>query len=124
MDGAGAPVQSFNLSGVLVKRLDVEVLYDELQADDKPEVFAFAIKAPAEITGDFFIDVVNDEPIKEKLELNATKTGSEGERDIWRGEIKIKKLGEAFKKGINTFEIATNLDGDRIGEEVILDIQM
>lgn len=121
-DGS-APAQALNLSGVLDQGLEVEVLYDELQATDKPEIFAFAITAPSGLSGDFFIDVVNDEPIKERLELESKKT-TEGTREVWRGEIKIKKLGESFKKGINTFEIATNIDGERVGEEVLLDIQM
>ncbi len=48
-----------NLSKAMGPRLEVEVLYDELAASDKPEDFAMLMKAPVGSTGKFVIDSVN-----------------------------------------------------------------
>jgi|GEM_PF-804415 len=117
------PSQSINLSGVMGPMLEVEVLYDELTAAEDPEYFAFAIKAPVGSGGKFVIDTVNHVQIDE-LELKTESTGKENEQEQWRGEVKIKKLGKQFKKGINTFEIVTIINGERVSQEVVLDIQI
>jgi len=117
------PSRSLNLSGVLDPGLKVEMLYDELEATENPKNFAFAIEAPVGSSGEFIIDVVNNVQIDKELELDSEQTGAKGEAEFWRGEVKIKKLGKNFKKGINTFEIATLIDGERIAEKIVLDIQ-
>ncbi len=104
-------------------RLSVTVLYDELSNADMPEKFVFSIKAPNSAKGPFIIDRINGVAV-EPHSLEISSTGAEGELSLWRGEIEIKKLGKEFKKGINTFDVATTIDGDRIAEEVVLDIQV
>lgn len=117
------PTRSINLSGVVEEGFSAEVLYDELEAVEKPEVFAFAIQAPVGNSGEFVIDTLNGESIKD-MDLEARQTGSEGELEFWRGEIKIKSLAKKLKKGINTFEISTMINGQRVSKEIVLDIQI
>lgn len=112
-----------NLSQSLGPKLSVAVLYDELANVDKPEKFAFSIKAPKTAQGPFVIDKVNGVAV-EPHTLESTAKGVESGLSLWRGEIEIKKLGKEFKKGINSFEIATTIDGERVAEEVVLDIQV
>lgn len=112
-----------NLSGSIGPRLDVAVLYDELEKAEKPEKFAFSIKSPKSAQGPFSIDKLNGVAI-EPLPLDAKSTGTEGDVATWRGEVEIKKLGKEFKKGINTFEVATTIEGERVAKEVVLDIQI
>jgi hypothetical protein len=114
--------QIINLSGAVGPRLQVDVLYDELTAVEKPEMFAFSITAPTAANGNFAIDTINNAKI-DPLKLETTSEIVEGDKSTWRGEVKIKDLGKDFKKGINTFEIASTINGERVGEEVILDIQ-
>ncbi len=114
--------RSINLSGSMAPRLEVEVLYDELGASERPESFAFSIKAPTAANGDFAVDTINNVKV-EPLKLKTQSVAVDGGVTNWRGEIDIKDLGKDFKKGINTFEIATTVNGERVGEEVVLDIQ-
>lgn len=117
------PSRSLNLTGVLPPALEVEVLYDELEATEKPKNFAFSIKSPAGTTGEFTIDVVNGTSIEDELVVEVQQIGQEENLDHWRGEVSIKKLGKEFKKGINTFEVAAVVDDERIASEVTLDVQ-
>lgn len=112
-----------NLSQSMGPKLSVTVLYDELSNAEKPENFAFSIKAPKSAKGPFIIDRINGVAV-EPHAIEVSSTGAEGELSLWRGEIEIKKVGKQFKKGINTFDVATTIDGERIAEEVVLDIQV
>jgi hypothetical protein len=115
--------RSIDLTSVLGQSFYAEVLYDELEAVEKPKVFSFAIQAPVGNSGEFIIDKVNGETIK-ALKLTANLTGAEEGMEFWHGEVDIKKLGKKFQKGINTFEIATTIEGERVATEIVLDIQM
>jgi hypothetical protein len=117
------PSQSVNLSGIMGPSLDVEVLYDELTSTDKPKYFSFAITAPVGSAGVFVVDTVNHVRVDE-IGLETELTGEIDDREHWQGTVKIKKLGKVFKKGINTFEIVTTIDGERVSKEVVLDIQI
>jgi len=98
-------------------------LYNELEGVEKPKVFAFSIQAPTGNSGEFVIDTVNGEPI-DKLKLEASRTGEDEGLEYWRGEISIKKLVKNLKKGINTFEISTLINGEKVSKEILLDIQI
>lgn len=111
-----------DLSGVLDDGFAVEVLYDELEGVEKPEFFAFSIRSPAAGSGEFSIDTVNGEGIK-PIQVSATTEGMDGEVELYRGEVPIKTLAKQFRKGINTFEMATMVDGNRVAQEIVLDIQ-
>ena len=117
------PSRTINLSKLIASQMDVEVLYSELESAEEPEYFSFAIKAPVGNSGEFIIDVVNVAKADDALELEAEKTGTDGEIEHWNGRVKIKKLAKQFKKGINTFEIATSIEGERLSDQVVLDIQ-
>jgi len=85
------PIRSVNLTSVTEQGFYAEVLYDELEGVEKPEVFTFAIQAPTGNSGEFVIDTVNGEPI-DKLKLDASQTGTENGLEHWRGQISIKKF--------------------------------
>jgi hypothetical protein len=122
VSGQKSAGQSINLSGSIGPRLQVEVLYDELTAVEKPEKFAFSITAPNTVNDKFVIDTINNVKV-EPLALETKSTLVDGDATTWRAEIEIKKLGKEFKKGINTFEVASSVGGERVSEEVVLDIQ-
>lgn len=122
VSGQKRPGPSIDLTGSVGPKIEIEVLYSELEGVSKPEKFAFSIKAPIGSSGVFFIDTINSVKV-EPLSLKSSAIGTDGEKSTWRGEIEIKSLGKEFKKGINTFEIASTLNGDRLAEEVVLDIQ-
>lgn len=111
-----------NLSKSMGPRLEVEVLYDELAASEKPEKFAMLMKAPVGSTGKFVVDTINGVKV-EALSIESKSMGVVADAETWRGEIEIKKLGKEFKKGINTFGVATEVNGERMDDEVVLDIQ-
>jgi len=114
---------SINLTSVMDEGFDAEVLYNELEGVEKPKVFAFSIQAPTGNSGEFIIDTVNGGKI-DALKLDASKTGGDEGLEYWRGEVSIKKLVKNLKKGINTFEISTVIDGQRVSKEILLDIQI
>ena len=111
-----------DLSSTLGRGFSVEVLYDELEGVEKPEVFTFAIKVPAQNSGMFAIDRVNGQRI-EAIPVAVVSQGTAEDMESFRGEVSIKVLGKHFKKGINTFDMATTLSGERVTEEVVLDVQ-
>ena len=41
-----------------------------------------------------------------------------------RTSVRIKTLVKQFRKGINTFEVATTVNGSRVAAEVTLEIQI
>jgi hypothetical protein len=118
----GQAANRVDLSGVLGNGLTVEVLYDELEGVEKPEIFAFAISAPLENSGRFDIDRINGVAV-DPISVSVVSNGTDGDRESFRGEVAIKALGKEFKKGINTFEMATLSHGQRLAKEVVLDVQ-
>jgi len=116
------PANRVDLSGVIEDDLTVDVLYAELEGVEKPEVFAFAISVPAQNSGMFKVDRINGVAI-DAIPVAVVSQGVDGGRETYRGEVAIKDLGKHFRKGINTFEMATTLGGQRVVEEVVLDVQ-
>jgi len=114
---------TIDLTSVMEEGFSAEVLYNELEGVAKPKIFAFDIQAPVGNSGKFVIDRVNGQSIK-ALKLEASQTGAEDDMEYWRGEISIKKFVKQLKKGINTFEISTIINGERVSKEIILDIQI
>lgn len=121
--GFTKPQNRIDLTSFAHQGFYVEVLYEEMEAVEKLKVFPFAIQVPVGNSGEFIIDKLNGEPIK-AIKLSAVLTGTEEELEFWHAEVGIKKLAKNFKKGINTFEISTMIDGVRIAQEIILDIQI
>ncbi len=121
--GYSKPNRRIDLTSIANQGFAVEVLYDEMEAVEKPEVFPFAIQAPVGNSGEFVIDRLNGASI-DPIKLIANRTGTDEEMEFWHGEVSIKKLAKKLKKGINTFEISTIINGERVSQEVVLDIQI
>lgn len=100
-----------------------EVLMDNLQQEKKPEVFQIKISGDGAAPTLFVIDSVNSQNIT-ALPLTIKKTDSSENGFKTLAEIKIKTLAKHFQRGINRFEISYESKGERIGCEVILNVQM
>ena len=122
--GQDKPRATINL-GSLMSGFTVEVLYKLLTEVEKPKYFDFLITTDLPAPSEFSIDVVNNTEIKPiALELLSVEANEEDEESSIRANVKIKTLAKKFKKGINTFEVSYVLDGERISEEVTLQIEM
>ena len=118
------PTRSINLSSMM-SGFTVEVLYDMLADEKKPKFFDFLITTDLDAPTSFVIDVVNNEKVSPiSLGVLSTEEDLEDEERAVRANVKIKTLAGQFRKGINTFEIAYVDDGERVAEEVILQIEM
>jgi hypothetical protein len=115
---------TINLTSVM-SGFSVVVLYDELMNVEKPEYFDFLITTDADAPSEFVIDVVNKEKVEPiNLKILSVDTDDENEESAVRANVKIKALAKLFKKGINTFEVAYTQGGERVAEEVILQIEI
>ena len=118
------PTKAINLGSVM-SGFSVEVLYEMLADEKKPKFFDFLITTDLDAPTDFFIDVINNESVEPiALETLSLEEITEDEERAVRANVKIKTLAKLFKKGINTFEIAYDDNGERVAEEVILQIEM
>ncbi len=122
--GKDKPRATINL-GSMMSGFSVEVLYDLLMEVEKPTYFDFLITTDLDAPSEFSIDVVNNAEIQPiALEVLSVETDEENEEKSVRAKVKIKTLAKKFKKGINTFEVSYDNDGERESEEVVLQIEM
>lgn len=118
------PTRVINLSSYM-SGFDVEVLYEELAKTNKPKKFDFLITAPSDAPDIFVIDRINGKSIEPiELKVLSVVIDEEEEEKAVRVNVSIKKLAKLFKKGINTFEVSYTDDGERVAEEVILQIEI
>ncbi len=118
------PARVINLSSFM-SGFDVEVLYEELAKTKKPKKFDFLITAPSDAPDIFVIDTINGKSIEPiELKVLSVEVDEEEEEKAVRVNVSIKKLAKLFKKGINTFEVSYIDDGERVAEEVILQIEI
>jgi len=111
--------------GSIMSGFSVEVLYDLLTNVKKPKYFDFLITTDLDAPSEFSIDVVNNAEITPiELEVLSVETDEENEEKAVRAKVRIKTLAKKFKKGINTFELSYYNDGERVSEEVTLQIEM
>lgn len=97
--------------------------YTEFVQQKKAEVLKIKVTKDEPFPSSFFIDNVNGKTVEPlALTTGETKTADGTAEAVC--EIKIKPLAKHFQKGINRFEVAYDDQGQRIGTEVILDIQM
>ena len=123
IEGKDKPRATINL-GSIVSGFSVEVLYDLLVDVKKPKYFDFLITTDLDAPSEFSIAVVNNteiEPIK--LEVLSIEIDEENEQKSIRANVKIKSLAKKFKKGINTLEVSYDNQGERVSEEIILQIE-
>jgi hypothetical protein len=99
-----------------------ELLYDVLEQQEKPKVFPFRIHAPAGAPDAFVIDRINGEATEAiPLAIESSEAGDEGKSVV--ANASIKELTKRFRKGINTIEIAYSEGDQRVGTEVLINIQ-
>lgn len=113
-----------NLSAVM-SGVSAEILLDEFLAQSKPEVLKVKLTVPAETikTDAVKIDSVNGKPVEPiSMKVLESKAGDGEVTAIC--EVKIKPLAKHFQKGINRFEVAYFGGTERVGAEVVLDVQM
>jgi hypothetical protein len=113
---------AINLSGVL-SDYSAEFMLDEFANSKKPEVFKIKITKAGALPNEFVIDTVNAKPI-EPISLKLSEQSVVGDTTTAVGEVEIKKLGKHFQKGINRFDVAYKNGQERIGTEVLVEIQM
>jgi hypothetical protein len=101
-----------------LSNLEVEVLYDEIEEDDKdlPILVQLCDQPWSE---PFAVTAVNDAEIK-VIEIETDRTSIEGDCTVTRGLIDLKDLSKEFAKGINRFTVAVGNET----AEVILDVEM
>ena len=116
------PAPAISLSGVL-SDYSAEFMLDEFVNSKKPEVFKIKITKAGALPSEFMIDTVNDKPI-EPISLKVTEQSVADDTTTAVGEVEIKKLGKHFQKGINRFDVAYKDGQERVGTEVLVEIQM
>jgi hypothetical protein len=116
------PGRVISLAGIL-SDYSAEFMLDEFVNSKKPEVFKIKITKTGAFPGEFMIDNVNDKPIEPiPLTLSAPETTDDVTTAI--AEVGIKTLGKHFQKGINRFQVAYKEGQERVGAEVLIEIQM
>jgi len=118
-----------DLSGLLEADLSARILYDELQAQEKPKFL------PMEVTvcgvsklPELEVDTINGVPAKKVLGLKPREYQElvDDEDTCFQGTftVKLKPLVKQFRQGINRFDVAYEKDGERISKELVLDVQI
>lgn len=115
--------QAISLTG-LPTVLSAEVVLDEFLAPNaKPEEFKIKVIRPGIQPVDLVIDNVNGKPVQPMpLAVRESKVVDGDTQAV--ATISIKTLSKTFQKGINRFEVAYTVNGQRESTEVILNIQM
>jgi hypothetical protein len=123
LSGAAATPPAIRITGADAPAgLSAELLYDKLQSQEKPRVFEFLIRAPASAPNEFVIDRINGERV-DPVALTTLSSSRDGDELTVNASASINDVAKQFKRGINTIEIAYGQDGDRVGSEVIINIQ-
>jgi hypothetical protein len=117
--GAAAP-PAIDLGGA--SGLSAELLYDKLQGEEKPRVFEFLIHAPVDAPPAFVIDTINGERT-EPITLTTLSSGRSEDELTVNAAASISELAKHFKRGINTIEIASGDGAQRMGAEVVINVQ-
>jgi uncharacterized Zn-binding protein involved in type VI secretion len=113
---------TINLAGVL-SDYSAEFMLDEFVNSKKPENFRIKITKTGAFPSDFMIDNVNDKPIEPiPLKLSAPSTADDVTTAF--AEVGVKTLAKHFQKGINRFQVAYKEGQERVGTEVLIEIQM
>ncbi len=116
------PSRAINLAGVL-SDYSAEFMLDEFVNSKKPENFKIKITKTGAFPSDFMIDNVNDKPIEPiPLKLSAPSTADDVTTAF--AEVGVKTLAKHFQKGINRFQVAYKEGQERVGTEVLIEIQM
>jgi hypothetical protein len=98
-------------------------MLDDFLNSKKPENFRIKITKVGTLPPEFVVDSVNDKPI-EPIVLKLVEQTTTDDTTTAIGEVGIKALSKHFQKGINRFQVAYKEGEERIGTEVLLEIQM
>lgn len=117
-----APGRALNLAGVL-NDYSAEFMLDDFLESKKPEAFKIKIVKNGGFPDEFVIDNVNDKPV-EPISLKLSEQSTTDDTTTAIAEVSVKTLGKHFQKGINRFQVAFNDGQERVGTEVMVEIQM
>jgi len=119
---AATSIQKVDLSNFGAD-IEAELIYENLESEEKPKYFEFLITVPVDAQRTFVIDRVNSEEIK-PLKLKVQSEKMEDDEAIVTAQIKIKTLIKKFKKGINTIEISNTGTDERVSTKLTVDIEI
>jgi hypothetical protein len=114
--------RAISLNGLL-EDYGAEFLLDDFLSETKPKAFKFKINKTGEFPAAFRIDSVNDKQV-DPITLKLGEATIEGDVTTAIGEVEIKTLAKHFQKGINRIQVAYDEAGQRVGTEVLIEIQM
>jgi hypothetical protein len=117
-----APTRVINLTGML-SDFGAEFMLDDFVNSKKPEAFRFKIVKTGALPSEFVIDNVNDKQI-EPIQLKVLDQSTQDDVSTVVGEVGITTLGKHFQKGINRIQIAYMDGQERVGTEVLIEIQI
>jgi len=103
--------------------IDVELLYEKLEEQEKPKYFEFLVTVPEDGPRKFVIDRINGEPI-DPIKLKSESEFIEDEEAFVNATVKIKTLVKKFQKGINTINVSYGEGEDRVSSEIIVNIEI
>jgi hypothetical protein len=103
--------------------LSAQLLYDKLQGQEKPRVFEFLIKAPPDAPVAFVIDTINGEHT-DPIALTVLSSNKTNDELTVNAAASIAELVKRFRKGINTIQVAYGEGANRVGTEVVVNIQI
>ena len=114
--------RAIRLDGLL-SDYSAEFLLDDFLSEKKPKAFKFRINKTGTLPAEFKIDNVNDKPVDPIL-LKLGDASIDGDATTTIGEVEVKALAKHFQKGINRIQVAYDEAGQRVGTEVLIEIQM
>jgi hypothetical protein len=103
--------------------ISAELLYEKLDAQEKPKYFEFEIVVPEGAPKKFEIDRINSEPVN-PISLKNVSENVEDDELVVNAQVKIKTLIKKFSKGINTIEISSADSAERIATKLIINIEI
>ena len=122
-EGDTGEVPTLNVAGMTGPEITGHILYDELKAQHKPKELPLQLSiCGVETMPEVVIDRINGEPTKP---LGVERTSMTEKEDCFEGRfvVKLKPLVKRFRRGINRFDVAFDNGGERVSEELILDVQ-
>ena len=114
--------RAIRLDGLL-SDYSAKFLLDDFLSEKKPRAFKFRIVKAGALPASFQIDNVNDKPV-DPIQLKLGDSSIDGDATTTMGEVEVKTLAKHFQKRINRIQVAYDETGQRVGTEVLIEIQM
>jgi hypothetical protein len=116
------PGRAISLAGMM-DDYSAEFMLDDFLESKKPEAFKFKLTKGGAFPTAFFIDSVNDKAV-DPIPLSLKDQTISDDTTTAIAEVGIKTLAKHFQKGINRIQVAYNDGEERVGTEVLIEIQM